>query len=199
LKTRTQAILNIRFHRLIESLQLSELTEIKSQKGALNPYVSGLLLSASLMDEIRLEVPYGMHVGWGQVLDGNDHLSGEIDIFTYLGKPLYRWKDIGYVIVPREQVQSIFEVKRRFYSYDDHQEELNCLRNFASKIFLIIFETDNSMDGIKKREDKLRKLGYTDAFHLVRLTETENKKIHEPIYQNWYRLMDNAAERLEQN
>ena len=199
MKARRKAILDIRLHKLIESLQLSELSEVKSAKGALNPFISGLLISSSLMDEIRQEVLYGLHVGWGQVIDENDKLSKEVDIVTYLGKPLYQWKNIGYIIVPKEQVNSIFEVKRKFYSYKDHQEELKNLKNFSpnGKVFLVVFETYNSTNGIRTRENKLRELGYTDAFHLVRLKTVEGKEKHEPFYEDWYRLMGTVSERLE--
>ena len=200
MKARRKAILDIRLHKLIESLQLSELSEVKSAKGALNPFISGLLISSSLMDEIRQEVLYGLHVGWGQVIDENDKLSKEVDIVTYLGKPLYQWKNIGYIIVPKEQVNSIFEVKRKFYSYEGHQEELKNLKNFAlnENVFLVVFETYNSVKGIRACENRLKELGYTDAFHLVKLETIEDKERHEPLYEDWYRLMDTVSERRVQ-
>ena len=157
LKTREQVIRDIRFRKLIGSLQFLGLTELKSQKGALNPYVSGLLLSATLMEEFRQEAPFTVSVGWGQVLDENDNLSGEIDVFTYQGKPLYEWKNIGYVIVNERDVESIFEVKRKFRAYSYHKEDSERLHNFAERVYLIIFETYNSVDGIKNRENKLNK------------------------------------------
>lgn len=196
LKTREQAIRDIRFRKLVESLQLSELTELKSQKGALNPYVSGLLLSATLMEEFRQEAPFTVSVGWGQILDENDNLSSEIDVFTYQGKPIYQWKNIGYVIVNKDDIQSIFEVKRKFYSYSYHKEDFERLHNFAERVYLIIFETYNSLNGIKNCENKLRKIGYADAFHLVRLKD-DNETKNEPIYENWYKLMDTVSQRTK--
>lgn len=195
LKTREQAIRDIRFRKLVESVKLSELTELKSQKGALNPYFSGLLLSATLMEEFRQEALFTVSVGWGQVLDEDDNLSKEIDVFTYFGKPLYEWKNIGYVIVNKENVQSVFEVKHKFRSYSYHKKDLERLHNFAERVYLIIFETRISVNGIKKREKKLKEIGYTDVFYLAKL---KGGKEHEPIYEDWYRLMDTLKERTEQ-
>lgn len=194
MKGRRKTILDIRLRKLIESMRLSELSEVKTKRGALNPFVSGLLLSSSLMDEVRQEVPYNMHVAWGQALNENDVLSGELDIILYLGKPLYQWKSIGYAIVPKQQICSIIEVKRKFYTYKDHKYELNCLKNYHDKVLLVIFETYNTIKGIKERENKLRKLGYTDVFYLVRLTEGEGKEVPQPLYEDWYRFMDTVAE-----
>jgi len=198
-KTRKQVILDFRFRSLIDSLQLSELSEMKSGRGWLNPFVSGLLLSSAIMEEIRQEVPYNIHVSWGQILDENDILSGEIDIMTYLAKPLHEWENIGYAIIPKLQVDKIFEVKRHFQSYSDHKEDYQRLSNFASKIFLIIYQSSITVDGIKKREEKLKTLGYHDAFHLVRVTKPKKGHygIEGPLYENWYRLMDTVGERLE--
>lgn len=202
MKTRKQAILDLRFRSLINSLQISELSEMKTGRGTLNPFVSGLVLSSAIMEEIRKEVPYNVHVSWGQILNENDMLSGEIDIMTYLGKPLHEWKNIGYAIIPKQLVGKIFEVKRSFRSYGDHKEDYQRLSNFCPrerKMFLIIYQTYNTLEGIRKREDKLKDIGYSDAFHLVRLTKSTKKRygVIEPLYEDWYRLMDTVGGRLE--
>ncbi len=199
MKTRRQAILDFRFNRLIDSVQLSELSEMKTGRGRLNPFVSGLLLSSAILEEIQQEAPYNVHVAWGQILDENDTLSGEIDIRTYLGKPLHEWKSIGYAIIPKRQVMRIFEVKGRFQSYKSHEEDYQRLSNFAKKIFLIIYQSDNTIDGIKKKEEKLKVLGYHDAFHFMRITKATKKRDGTimRLYENWYRLMDAVSGRLE--
>jgi hypothetical protein len=199
-KSRRQAILDVRFNRLIDSVQLSELSEMKTGRGRLNPFVSGLLLSSAILEEIQQEAPYNVHVSWGQILDENDTLSGEIDIMAYLGKPLHEWKSIGYAIIPKRQVGKIFEVKGHFQSYKSHEEDYQRLSNFAPKIFLIIYQSHNTINGIKKREEKLKSLGYHDAFHLVRITKSKKKRDGTIIglYENWYSLMDTVSGRLEE-
>lgn len=199
METRREAILNIRFRSLIDSLHLSELSEVKTGRGSLNPFVSGLILSSALMEEIRQEVPYSAHVAWGQILDEKDVLSGEIDIMTFLGKPLYEWKSIGYAIIQKYQVGKIIEVKRNFQSYRKHKEDFEQLSNFADRIFLIIYQTHNTQEGIKKRREKLVALGYRDVFHLIRLLNSQGKHQRniEYQYEDWYRLMDTVGGRLE--
>jgi len=198
MKTRRQAILNIRFRSLIDSLHLSELSEVRSGRGALNTFVSGLILSSAIMEEIRQEAPYNVHVSWGQILDENDVLSGEVDIMTYLGKPLHEWKSIGYAIIQKFQVGKIIEVKRNFQSYRKHEKDFERLSKFG-KIFLIVYQTRNTIDGIKKRREKLKALGYQDVFHLIRLAMRGKKRYGsmEYLYGEWYRLMDTVGGKLE--
>lgn len=192
MKSRRETILDIRFRRLIESMELYGLSETKSGKGFLNPWVTGLLLSSALMDEIRREAPYNAHVTWGQILNPDDTLSGEIDIIVHIGKPLYQWRSIGYSIIRRQTVLSLYEVKRTFSMYDKHEADYSRLRKFATDVYLIIYGTHTSIENIRKREAKLKEIGYKDVFHLVRWTKREPTGAAEPVYENWYRLMKAA-------
>jgi len=176
-------------------MELYGLSETKSGRGFLNPWVTGLLLSFALMDEIGREAPFNSHVTWGQVLNqDDDSLSGEIDIIHHLGKPLYQWRNIGYSIVDKENVLSLYEVKRTFSKYDKHRKDYLRLREYGNRIYLIIYGTHTSIDNIRKREAKLKEIGYKDVFHLVRWTKREPEDVAKPISENWFRLMKAASQ-----
>lgn len=151
-KTRREAILDMRLRRLVESLEYSELSQMKTGKGRLHSFVSGLLLSSAILEEIRQVTRVNVYVSWGQILNEKGELSKEIDIMIYFRrKPLYEWKNIGYAIISKQDVLSIFEVKRNFQSYLSHEKECEQLSKFAKKIFLIIYHNPNTIDGMKRR------------------------------------------------
>lgn len=188
--SRKEAIWDIQFSRLVEAMKLHGLTEVTSGRGSLHSFVSGLLLSSAIKGEMRRVAPEWLHLGWGQVLDESDVLSGEIDILAYRGKPLHQWEDLGFSLVSKENVDFIIEVKRSWPSYSSLEYELKRLSQYCEKMFLIIYETNNRMKGIKNRENRLRKIGYRDVFHFVRW-EKENYYL---LRENWYRLMKTVSE-----
>lgn len=194
MKTRRQEILDTRLRTLVES-DMPELLKMKTGRGTLNKFVSGLVLSSALMEEISRAVPDNLHVAWGQILDYDNILSGEIDIMTYHGKPLHEWKRIGYAIIEKQQVDTIFEVKRSFRSYPVHRKEYERFSNFCNYIYLIIYRTSITRDGIEKRKEKLQKIGYQDAFHLIRYKKPTKKSygVIAPLEDEWYRLMDTVS------
>lgn len=194
MKEREKTILEIRFRKFVESMELYGLSETGSGKGFLNPWVTGLLLSSAVMDEIQIDIPYNTYVTWGQVLNDDDTLSGEIDIIYHLGKPIYEWKRIGFAIVKRENILRLFEVKRTFKSYDKHREDYAKLRLFGTDICLIIYGTHTSLTNVEQREEKLRQIGYKDAFHLVRWTKRRAAGIAQPIIANWLRFIKTVRE-----
>jgi len=191
-RTRREAIWDMRLSRLVESMKLYRLTGRKYEQGTLHPYVSGLLLSSSIMAEIRQVTPESLRLAWGQILNNNDILSKEVDIMAYLGKPLHQWEDIGFSIVHKDNVDFgfVIEVKRSFPNYQKLKREFDDLSQFCESVLLIIYETENSMKGIRQRETELRGIGYKDVFHFVRWKEEDAY----PLYEDWNRLMRLVSE-----
>lgn len=68
-------------------------------------------------------------------------------------------------------------------------------------MYLIIYGTHTTVANIIKREAKLKEIYYTDIFHLVPWTIRERRQVPEPepLYEDWYRLMDTVAERSLNN
>lgn len=101
---------------IIEAMKLNGLCGDRGEKGNFHPYVSGLVFSKKIIEELEKFAPDDLHLGWGQIMDG-DVLSGEVDVFAFKGKPLYHWESIGYSIVPKEAVEFVIECKRIFPDY----------------------------------------------------------------------------------
>ena len=167
------------------------LSRRKTGAGFMNPFVSGLVLSLTIIEKLQKHLPPKTNLSWGQILDKNDRLSGEVDMMTYMGNPVYEWENVGYTLIHKGLVGKVFEVKRNFRSYARHEKEFKHLNNFAKwpgRIFLIIYQSPNSINGIEKQREKLKSLGYKDVFHLACIP----RKLAERhvLYDNWYRLIN---------
>jgi len=100
--------------------RLSEATEVyelaKRGAGSLPPFIEGLIASSLLIEEIKQDLDPRFSVKWGQVIGKKGELSKEVDAIIFKGKPLYEWQNIGYAIIPQDQVKAAIEVNIWFGS-----------------------------------------------------------------------------------
>ena len=188
--TRRETFWDLRLERLIKSMDLYPLTQIKGRKGSLHPFVSGLLLSSSIMEELNRVIHDNLRLGWGQILSEDDTLSGEIDIMAFHGKPLYHWDNVGFSIVNKDNVEFIIEVKGWMSSYKGLESAFSGLSEFCQQVFLIIFQTSNRMNKIISRAERLKQFGFKDVFHIIRWEKNGDSQSRAcALYEDWYRLM----------
>jgi len=180
-----KALWNMQLRQLIESLDLYRLSE-RGKGKPLHPFVRGLILSSTIINQIRLEVNPKYSVSWGQIMDNQGQLSKEVDVIIYEGRPYQEWRDIGFVIVPKEEVLAIIEVKT--YSYvSQMKKEYRGLCNYAEKIYAFTESYAASKRAYEKYRKTLMKIGFEDVFSLYLWLGDEIKEL---LYEEWYRFLD---------
>jgi len=196
---KTDEILKIRMRRLGQVLELYDLSR---RKKGVQPFVVGLIGSSSLIEEIRRDLSPKYSVKWGQIISG-DNISKEVDVIIFEGKPFYEWENIGYALIPQEQVKAVIEVKTNFCkeNMNNYKILIDELKQFFSPqhsfpIYLFFFyNTIENQQTIDAKIKQLKGFGYEDVFILKYVEEnvvkdTANKNKERYFIDHWIRFIN---------
>ena len=152
---------------LVNEVTISEVTsELYKGSYHLHAYITGLVVSATLMQKLSISLRPGLRFAWGQILNENSNvMSREIDLMVSKDVPIHYWEPIGYSIERPENISLVFEVKYRGISTSDIQAWYSGVsqvfkpENTGKKVeFILVILQDKSKlknsDDILKREQK---------------------------------------------
>lgn len=187
-----EALWKMRLHKLVTSLrQLYKLTKRRDFGGSLHTYVRGLILSSSIIDEARQDLSSQYDATWGQILKEDGTLSKEIDIIIYQGKSYYKWKNIGFAIVPKQNVKAIIECEEYPSKAIDYYEKVfQELNGFTSNVYLLFEHYAASPSAYSKTRERLIAFGFKDVFTLYCWYTHEGKNKISLCYDDWYRFLN---------
>ena len=123
-------------------------------------------------------------------MDAKGFLSKEMDAIIYSGKPYKRWENIGYAIVPKENVKATieFEVYPAWAIYPKkgkenyYQTQCEDRKNFTPRQYFFFEQYSAREESYKKAKEQIKSYGYDDVFVLYLLYKD---KI-EPHYSDWF-------------
>jgi len=185
-----KALRKARLNSLIERLDLYPLTSRFEKQEPLFLFARGLIFSASLIEEIRQDLPRHYSVCWGQIMTGDGELSPETDIIIYEGSPFHEWRTeiMHFTIVPKDQVIAGVECRESFRQTKHLEKHMKDLLRFTQNVFLFsecCWSSKRSL--VRKRREELMSMGFRDVFFLYRYYYGMNK---EPNEGDWVRFLE---------
>jgi len=155
----------------------------------LHDFVKGLILSTNIIEVIEKHLPNGYRADWGQVINEKDGniLSKECDIIIYNSKPFktIENKSIRFVIVSKEQVRIVIEVKSSIQSVTSDAK--NYCKELKKSVPIIWFIAEccwaKSKTRVNTITSNLKKAGYKHFFYFYRMNDQTLNKIivYEPF------------------
>jgi len=194
MSSRIEDLLRLRMDRLVSTTEVYDLAKkgsASNNNGQLPTFISGLIGSSCLIEEIEQDLRPGLTAKWGQVIDNNNNtMSKEIDVIIFKDKPYFEWKKLGYALVPKDNVRAAIEVNTWYGSgvstHGDYRSLAQHLNNFCKDFFLFCFSEDCCAPTIQKHTSDLKQFGFKDYFVLYEGPPNNYK----PLYDQWYRFVD---------